>query len=105
MAIIGVDGPLEVGTRYANVKIKLWRVQHLHSGLRDRHPLFAYVATNFLNRHQEVLLAYPKKAPGAHHQVAGQARFPVDVEVLHASYLLACDIVDVEIADVLPRLF
>jgi hypothetical protein len=32
MPVIGVDGPLEVGSGYANVKIKLWGVQHLLSG-------------------------------------------------------------------------
>src|SRR5215208_1240148 len=105
MPVIGVDGPLEVPSRYANVLIKLWRVQHLLFWHRDRHPLFTHVATNLLNRHQKGLLAYPKKASGAHYPVAGQARFPVNVEVLHASYLLACDIVDLKIADVLPTLF
>src|SRR5215211_4944541 len=105
MPVIGVDSALEVGSGYANVKIKLWRVQHLLFWHRDRHPLFAHVATNLLNRHQKGLLAYPKKAPGAHVQIAGQARFPVDVEVGHTSYLLACDVVDLKLADVLPRLF
>src|SRR5215207_9662270 len=105
MPVIGVDGPLEVPSGYANVLIKLWRVQHLLFWYRDRHPLLAHVATDLLNRHQKVLFAYPKKAPGAHDQVADQACFPVDVEVRHTSYLLACDVVDCEIADVLPRLF
>src|SRR5215217_3402167 len=67
--------------------------------------LFAHVATNLLNRHQKVLLAYPKKAPGAHNQVPRPTSFSVDVEVRHTSYLLVCDVVDVEIADVLPTLF
>src|SRR5215212_9038786 len=104
MAVIGVDGPLEIGIGYANVLIKLWRIQHLLFWHHYRHPLFAHVATNLLNRHQKSLLAYPQEAPGTHNQVAGQARFPVDVEVRHSPYLLACDIVDCEIADVLPRL-
>src|SRR5215212_8915160 len=105
MPVIGVDSALEVGSGYANVKIKLRRVQHLLFWHRDRHPLFAHVATNLLNRHQKGLLAYPKKAPGAHHQVPRPTSFSVDVEVLHTSYLLVSVVVDGEPAHVLPRLF
>jgi RsiW-degrading membrane proteinase PrsW (M82 family) len=50
-------------------------------------------------------IAYSEKAPGAHNQVARQAHFPIDVEVLHTAYLLVLDVVDVEPAHVLPRLF
>src|SRR5215217_3159690 len=105
MPVIGLDSPLQVGCRYAYVKVKLWRVQHLLFWHRDRHPLFAHVATNLLNRDQKVLLGYPKNAPGAHDQVAWPASSSIDVEVGHSSYLLVCDIVDVEIADILPTLF
>src|SRR5215207_9818381 len=105
MPVIGVDGPLDVSIGHAYVRIELRRVQHLLFWHRDRHPLFAHVATNLLNRHQNVLLAYPKKAPGAHNQVPRPTSFSVDVEVRHTSYLLVCDVVDVEIADVLPTLF
>jgi hypothetical protein len=59
MPVIGVDSTLEVPSGYANVKIKLWRVQHLLFWRRDRHPLLAHVATNLLNRHQKVLLGSP----------------------------------------------
>jgi hypothetical protein len=38
-------------------------------------------------------------------QEARLASFPVDAEVLHASHLLVCDVVDVEPKDVLPTLF
>jgi hypothetical protein len=64
MAVVRVDGTLEVGIRYADVRIKLRPVQHLVSGLIDRHPLFAHVATNHFNRDQKVLFAYPQEAPG-----------------------------------------
>src|SRR5215212_1994410 len=103
MPVIGVDGPLKIPSGYANVLIKLRRIQHLLFWHHDRHPLFAHAATNLLNRHQKGLLAYPKKAPGAYYQVAGQARFPIDVEVRHTSYLLVSVVVDVEPAHVLPR--
>src|SRR5215207_7213730 len=89
----------------ANVKVKLWRVQHLLFWHRDPHPLFAHVATYLFNGDEKVLLGYPKQASGAHYQVAWPASFSIDVEVRHSSYLLVCDIVDVEIADVLPTLF
>src|SRR5215208_3563052 len=99
MPVIGVDSALEVGSGYANVKIKLWRDQHLLFWNSDRHPLFAHVATNLLNRHQNVLLAYPKKSPGAHYQVPRPTGCAVDVEVGHTSYVRVCDVVDVENAD------
>jgi len=50
-----------------------------------------------------VLLAYPEEASGAYIQEARLARMAVDVEVLYAPYLLAVGIVDVELADILPR--
>src|SRR5919112_6670460 len=106
MPIIGVDGALDVSIGHdADARIELRRVQHLLFWHLDRHPLFAHVATNLLNRHQKGLLAYPKQAPSAHNQVAWPTSFSVDVEVRHTSYLLVCDVVDVEIADVLPTLF
>src|SRR4028118_1902192 len=105
MAVVRLDGPLEVCRGHACLRIELRRVQHLDFGLGDRHPLFAYVATNLFNRDQKMLLAYPKDASRAHDHEARLASFPVDVEVLYASYLLVYDVVDVEPPGVLPRLF
>src|SRR5215210_8267712 len=104
--VVRLDGALEVGSGHTDVRIELRRVQHLLSVLADRHPLFAHVATNLFNRDQNVLLAYyPQQAPGAHHQEARLASFPVDVEVLHSSYLLVCNVINVKPPDVLPVLF
>src|SRR5215207_9735346 len=107
MAVVHLDGALEVGITHAEVHIELRRVQHLLSVHTDSlpHPVFDHLATNHFNRDQKVLLAYPQQSPGAYDQEARLARVPVDVEVLYTSYLLACDIVDVEPPDVLPVLF
>src|SRR5215207_11340610 len=98
MAVVRLDGALEVEITHPDVHIKLRRVQHLLSVHTERHPLFAHVATNLFNRDQNVLLAYyPQQAPpGAHHQEARLASLPVDVEILHTSYLLVCNVIDVE---------
>src|ERR671920_2310374 len=103
MSVVRLDGPLEICRGHARVQIKLRRVHHLVFGLSDRHPLFAYVATNLFNRDQKMLLAYPQEASRAHDHEARSASFPVDVEVLYATYLLVCDVVDVEPPGVLPR--
>src|SRR4028119_941810 len=105
MAVVRLDSPLEVCRGHAHVRIELRRVQHLVSGLGDRHPLFTHVTTNLFSRDQKMLLAYPQEAPRAHDNEARLASFAVDVEVLHTSYLLVYDIVDVEPPGVLPRLF
>src|ERR671917_2563104 len=105
MAVVRLDSPLEVCRGHARVQIELRRVHHLVFGLGDRHPLFAYVTTNLFDRDQKMLLAYPQETSRAHDQEARLASFPVDVEVLYATYLLVGEVVDVEPPGVLPRLF
>ena len=58
MAVVGVDGALDVGLgRLIGIKVR--RAHYLVSALIDRYPLFADVTANHLYRDQEVLLAYP----------------------------------------------
>ncbi len=87
------------------VGVEVRRVHHLISVLSHRYPVFAHLATSLLDRNQEVLLPHPEEATGAHIQESRKARIPIDVEVLYGSYLLAVDVVDVEVADVLSALF
>ena len=53
-----------------------------------------------LDRHQEGLLAHPEEAPGAYLQEAHLALTVVYVEILHASYALPFQVVDVLAAEV-----
>ena len=99
MAVVGADGALEVRIGH-NVGIELRRAQHLLSGLSQRHPLFAHLATNLLYRNQEVLLAYPKEAPGAYVQEAWAVCFLFDVKVLYALYLLPIYVIEAVEKDV-----
>ena len=56
-------------------------------------------------RDQEVLLSYPQKASSGYTQKARKVCLhPIGVQILHGSYLLAVNVLDVEVADVLPRL-
>src|SRR5918998_6360132 len=96
MAVVRLDGPLEVCRGHTHVRIGLRRVQHLVSGLSDCHPLFTHVTTNLLNRDQKMLLAYLQEAPCAHDHESRLASLLVDVEVLYTAYLLVRDVVDVE---------
>jgi hypothetical protein len=55
MAVVRLDGLLEVRRGHAHVRIELRRVQHLVSGLGDRHPLIALLS--MLSRRRLVLKA------------------------------------------------
>ena len=57
VAVVRLDGALEVSTGHTHIGIELRRVQHLLSVLGDRHPVLAHVATNLFYRDQKVLLA------------------------------------------------
>jgi hypothetical protein len=104
MAVVGAHSTLQVEFGHL-VGVEVRRAHHLISVLSHRHPVFAHLATNLLDRNQEVLLPHPEEATGAHIQESRKARIPIDVEVLYGSYLLAVDVVDVEVADVLSGLF
>src|SRR5215207_2697271 len=104
MAVVGVDGALEVAPGH-NLGIELRRVHHFVSALLHHHPLFAHVVADILHRDKEVLLAYSQKASSGYTQKAWKVCLhPIGVQILHGSYLLAVNVVDVEVADVLPRL-